>query len=188
VTFKNRILIIAATAIVYFVLYQVNIVLFGSLHYSHRVDWVFLPSGLRLTFVLLFALDGAIGIMLASTLLTYLLYFDGNYVNLFITGSLAGLAPLVARQIAIDYLKLDGDLSNLNPFGLFKVSLLFAIISPLIHQLWYFWTGRTESFITSAGVMMVGDWFGTVLVLTSVGLILPFAKSALERVKTNAAE
>lgn len=182
-TYKNRFLIVVATAIVYFVFYQVNIILFGSLNYSHRVDWVFLPSGLRLTFVLLFVANGAIGIMLASTLLTYLLYFDGSYVNLFITGSLAGLAPLVARQIAIDYLKFDKDLLNLNSYGLFKVSVLFAIISPLVHQLWYFWTGRTESFLTSAAVMMVGDWFGTVLVLASFALALRLIKPALARTK-----
>jgi hypothetical protein len=188
VTCKNRFLIVIATAIVYFVLYQVNIILFGLLNYSHRVDWVFLPSGLRLTFVLLFALNGAVGIMLASTLLTYLLCFDGSYVNLFITGSLAGLAPLVARQIAIEYLKLDEDLLNLNSYGLFKVSVLFAIISPLIHQLWYFWTGRTESFLTSAAVMMVGDWFGTVLVLASFGLTLRLIKPTLKRIKAKTIE
>jgi hypothetical protein len=182
-TYKNRFLIIAATAIVYFVLYQVNIIFFGSLNYSHRVDWVFLPSGLRLTFVLIFAIEGAVGIMIASTLLTYLLYFDGNYLNLFITGSLAGLAPLIARQIAIDYLKLDKELLNFNQYVLFKVSVLFAIISPLVHQLWYFWIGRTENFLTSAAVMMVGDWFGTVLVLGSFGLILPLIKPTLKRIK-----
>ena len=188
VTYKNRFFIIAATAIVYFVLYQVNIIFFGSLNYSHRVDWVFLPSGLRLTFVLIFALEGAVGIMLASTLLTYLLYFDGNYLNLFITGSLAGLAPLIARQIAIDYLKLDKELLNLNQYVLIKVSVLFAIISPLVHQLWHFWIGRTESFLTSAAVMMVGDWFGTVLVLGSFGLILPLIKPNLKRIKAETTE
>ena len=175
-TYKKRFLIISATAFVYFVLYQVNMTLFGSLNYSHRVDWVFLPSGLRLTFVLLFALDGAFGIMLASTLITYLLYFDGSYLNLLITGSLAGFAPFLARQIAIDYLGLNESLLNLNSFELFKVSLLFAVISPLVHQLWYFWIGRTENFLTSAAVMMVGDWFGSVLVLASFALLLPLIR------------
>ncbi len=179
VAYKNRFLIIAFTAAVYFVLYQVNMTLFGSLHYSHRVDLIFLPSGLRLAFVLLFAIDGALGIMIASTLITYLLYFDGSYLSLFITGSLAGLAPFVARHLAIDLLKLDRELSNLNPFGLFKVSVLFAIISPLIHQTWYFWTGRTENFLASAAMMMVGDWLGTVLVLACFGLLVPLVRRAL---------
>ena len=185
VTYSNRLFIVAATASVYFALYQTNLILFGALNFSHRVDWVFLPSGLRLTFVLLFALDGAIGIMLASTLLTYFLYFDGSYLNLFITGALGGLAPLLARKIAIDHLKLDENLLNLDANGLFKVSVLFAIISPLVHQLWYFWTGRTENFLTSTAVMMVGDWFGTVLVLASLGLLLRWLKSAVAKVKAN---
>ena len=100
-------------------------------------------------------------------------------------GSLAGFAPFMARQIAIDYLKLDKDLLNLRALGLFKVSVLFAIISPLVHQLWYFWTGRTENFLTSTAVMMVGDWFGTVLVLASLGLLLRWLKSAVAKVKAN---
>ncbi len=177
--YSNRFFIIPFTATVYFVLYQLNIVLFGALHYSHRVDWIFLPSGLRLAFVLLFGLDGALGIMLASTLITYLLYFDGNYLNLLISGSLAGLAPFVARRLAIDFLKLDKDLLNLNSYGLFKVSVLFAIISPLIHQLWYFWIGRTENFLASAAIMMVGDWLGTVLVLACFGLMVPVIRRVL---------
>ncbi|WP_146179003.1 MULTISPECIES: hypothetical protein [Limnohabitans] len=187
-TYKNRFFIVCTTAIVYFVLYQVNLILFSSLNYSHRVDWVFLPSGLRLTFVLLFALDGAIGIMLASTLLTYFLYFDGSYLNLLIGGSLAGFAPFIARQIAIDYFRLDKNLLNLRALGFFKISVLFAIISPLIHQLWYFWIGRTENFLTSTAVMMVGDWFGTVLVLACFGLMLPWLKPALTLIKPKAIE
>lgn len=187
-TYKNRLLIVVTTAIAYFMLYQVNNIFFASLNYSHRVDWVFLPSGLRLMLVLVFALEGAIGIVLASTWLTYLLYFDGNYLSLFITGALSGLAPFIARQIAIDFLKLDKDLLNLNQYGLFKLSLLFAIISPLVHQTWYFWTGRTENFLASTAVMMVGDWFGTVLVLAICGLIFPLIKPVLTRVNANTTE
>ena len=147
--------------------------LFGSLNFSHRVDWIFLPSGLRLAFVLLFLADGAIGIALASTLITYLLYFDGSYTSMLLNGSMAGIAPYLARQVAIHHLQLDENLKNLKAIGILKISVLFAFISALVHQLWYFWNGKTDDFIASALVMMVGDLSGTLIVLFVLKIMVP---------------
>ena len=166
----QRLAIIAVTSISYFLLYQLNMALFGSLNFSHRVDWIFLPSGLRLAFVLLFLTDGAIGIALASTLITYLLYFDGSFISMLLNGSMAGLAPFLARQVAVQYWQLDRTLNNLKTIGIFKISILFAFISALVHQLWYFWNGKTDDFIASASVMMVGDLLGTLIVLFALKL------------------
>lgn len=147
--------------------------LFGSLNFSHRVDWIFLPSGLRLAFVLLFLADGAIGIALASTLITYLFYFDGSYTSMLLNGSMAGIAPYLARHVAIHHLQLDENLKNLKAIGILKISVLFAFISALVHQLWYFWNGKTDDFIASALVMMVGDLSGTLIVLFVLKIMVP---------------
>lgn len=163
-----RLFIITGTAVSYYLLYQLNIYLFGSLNFSHRVDWVFLPSGLRLAFVLLFLGDGAIGIALASTLITYSMYFDGSYAGMLLSGSLAGVAPYTARLVAIRWFNLQENLINIKNVGLFKLSVLFAVISALMHQLWYFWNGKTRDFIDSTLVMIAGDWLGTVLVLAAL--------------------
>lgn len=163
-----RLFIITGTAVSYYLLYQLNIYLFGSLNFSHRVDWVFLPSGLRLAFVLLFLGDGAIGIALASTLITYSMYFDGSYAGMLLSGSLAGVAPYTARLVAIHWFNLQENLINIKNVGLFKLSVLFAVISAFMHQLWYFWNGKTQDFIDSTLVMIAGDWLGTVLVLAAL--------------------
>jgi hypothetical protein len=172
VSHRQRLAIIVFTSIGYFLLYRLNMSWFGSLNFSHRVDWIFLPSGLRLAFVLLFFADGAIGIALASTLITYLLYFDGNYVSMVLNGSMAGLAPYLARQVAMHYFQLDKNLKNLKVIGILKISALFAAISALVHQLWYFWNGKTDDFIASALVMMVGDLLGTLLVLFALKIMV----------------
>jgi hypothetical protein len=173
VSYRQRLAIIAITSISYYLLYRVNMALFGSLNFSHRVDWIFLPSGLRLAFVLLFLADGALGIALASTLITYLLYFDGSYISMVLNGSVAGLAPYLARQIAIHYWRLDKDLKNLKAIGILKISVLFALISALVHQLWYFWNGKTDDFLASASVMMIGDLLGTLMVLFTLKVLAP---------------
>jgi hypothetical protein len=173
VSHRQRFAIIAITSISYYLLYRLNMTLFGSLNFSHRVDWIFLPSGLRLAFVLLFLADGAVGIALASTLITYLLYFDGSYISMLLTGSMAGLAPYLARQVAVHQWQLDKNLKNLKAIGILKISVLFAFISALVHQLWYFWNGKTNDFIASASVMMVGDLLGTLIVLFALKIMVP---------------
>jgi hypothetical protein len=182
VPLQQRLAIIAITSISYFLLFRLNMTLFDSFNFSHGVDWVFLPSGLRLAFVLLFLVDGAIGIALASTLITYFLYFDGSYIAMLLNGTVAGLAPFVARYIAVQYWQLDRNLNNLKAIGIFKISVLFAFISALVHQLWYFWSGKTEDFIASTSVMMVGDLLGTLIVLfalkTLVSVFNPFHKKS----------
>jgi len=172
-SFKSRILIIAGTALAYFLLYRLNFILIGdSLNYAYRVDWIFLPSGLRLAFVLIFMREGALGIALASMLITYEQYFDGNYLKLLVSGSLAGVGPYVAWKFASVLLKLDKVMTNLSSVGLFKLAVLFAFTSAVIHQLWYFWIRANEQFLDTVVVMFVGDLIGTIMVLGFLQMLL----------------
>jgi len=175
---QQRTLIIASTAIGYFLLYQANFSLIGNtLNYAHRVDWIFLPSGLRLAFVLVFLLDGALGIALASMIITYQQYFDGDYVKLLVSGSLAGIGPYAAMQAASFILKLDEELTNLSSIGVFKLAVFFAFVSSLIHQLWYFWIGTNEQFVDTLIVMFIGDLLGSIVVLGFLQILLKGIRS-----------
>ena len=132
----------------------------------------FLPSGLRLAFILIFVVWGAVGVAIGSMLLCYFSQSDGNLVTSLGTGIVSGFAPLLARQVCIDFLKLGADLRNLSATILFKTSAVFAIFSALLHQLWYTWLGQTSNFIHSTLVMMMGDFLGTVIVLYASKFVL----------------
>ena len=110
---KNNAFIIVSTALAYFLTFYLNDYLFSSFGYSSGVAWIFLPSGLRLAFVLLFVESGAIGVALASTTVSYLYQFDGDLLTILGTGLMSGFAPWLARLICIDRLKLDINLNNL---------------------------------------------------------------------------
>jgi hypothetical protein len=69
-------------------------------------------------------------------------------------------------------LLVHASLSNLNSKTLFKLSVVFSVISALLHQVWFYWNDATENFIASSLVMAVGDWVGTVLVLATASLLL----------------
>ena len=177
-TFQNRISIVVGTALAYFFLYQLNFILIGeSLHYAHRVAWIFLPSGLRFAFVLIFMQEGAFGIALASLFITYQQYFDGNYLKLLISGSMAAIGPYVAWKFAAAFLKLDNQMTNLNSIGVFKLAAFFAFISAIIHQLWYFWIGTNEQFLDTVVVMFIGDLLGTIVVLGLLQMLLRIVRN-----------
>lgn len=166
-------MVVLVTALAYLALYRLNFLVLGdAFNYSHRVDWLFLPSGLRLAFILVFVWSGAIGIILASTYITFVSYGDGSLTYLFISGSLAGVAPLIAREMAIRWLGLERELENLRSVGLFKLAVLFAAVSSIIHQFWYFWNGTEHLFIESSVVRFLGDLLGSIVVLGTLQIFI----------------
>lgn len=157
--------IVGAVALGYFLLFLLNESLFSAMGYSEVVSWVYLPSGLRLVFVLLFVEWGALGIALASVLTGYLYQFHGDWLTVLVAGMLSGLAPWLARAMCVDAFKLDVNLENLTVRTLLKMAVVFSVISPVLHQVWYVWRGVTADFLSAVAVMAVGDFVGTMLVL-----------------------
>ena len=50
------------------------------------------------------------------------------------------------------------------------MSVVFALISATLHQLWFFYNGKTDAFLQSTLVMAIGNLLGTALVLTILKL------------------
>jgi hypothetical protein len=169
-------LITLGSALSYYVIFQLNFFLFDWLEFSNGVNWVFLPSGLRLLIILVLHTYGAVGIMVGSTYINYTLGTSDDHVYNIVTGIISGGAPLIARVISEGLLRLETNLTGLTSNGLLQLSILFAAISATLHQVWYFWIGRTENFVTSTLAMVLGDWLGTVLILSMATLMLRFIR------------
>lgn len=165
-------LITLGSALSYYVVFQLNFFLFDWLEFSNGVNWVFLPSGLRLLIILVLHTYGAVGIMVGSTYINYTLGTSDEHVFNIVTGVISGGAPLIARVISEGLLKLETNLTGLTSNGLLQLSILFAAISATTHQIWYFWIGRTQNFVASTFAMAMGDWLGTVLILSTATLML----------------
>ena len=167
-----KILFVVGCAVTYFFAFKLNSLLFESLKFSHGVNWIFLPSGLRFLFVLVLLSTGSIGITLASLALNYTNGFSDHHLLNIVTALISGFAPLLARQICVDYLRIGNTLQHVTAKLLFQISFVFALISSLLHQVWFFWNDVTENFITSSFAMAVGDWLGTTLVLATASMIV----------------
>ncbi len=68
----------AGCALAYFYAFKLNFVLFESLKFSEGVNWVFIPSGLRMLLVLVLLQTGSLGIAIASCFMLHQLH-DGQY-------------------------------------------------------------------------------------------------------------
>jgi hypothetical protein len=177
-TKRLHVSLVLVCAVIYFFAFQLNDFLFGDLQFSAGVNWVFIPSGLRLLLVLVLSQLGAIGIALASCAISYLHGSPDSHLFNLVTGVISGATPLIARYVALHTLKLNVDLSGLTGQNLFKASLLFALISAFTHQIWFVWQGATTDFIASALVMAIGDWLGTVLVLALASVMIKLYRQA----------
>ena len=163
---EARALIVLGCAVLYAYAFQLNFYLFEHFAFSQFVNWVFIPSGLQLLFVLVFLELGAMGVIAGSIFIQYMNAPDEHLFNI-VTSIVSGGAPLIGQAIAKRIFGLDITLTGFNAQLLLKVSVLFALVSPILHQIWYFLVGRIENLVTDTVVMAIGDWFGTVLVLAT---------------------
>lgn len=169
--------LVLACGIAYFYAFQLNSYWFNHwLEFSPGANWIFIPSGLRLLFVLVLATTGAAGIAISSVAINYSFGDPNAHVFNVVTGLISGAAPCLARYLSITWLNLGTQLANLTSRTFLKVSIVFAIVNALLHQIWFHWVGHTDNFASSAIAMAVGDWLGTVLVLTSASLVIRIYK------------
>jgi len=168
----QKIAIACCTAIVFAFVFELNILLFSSFEFTKGVNWIFVPSGVRLAAVLVLDVWGALGIVLGSIGVGYGQYYSGDWINAVVAGLLSGLSPLLARKFCNDFLSLKTNLDGLTGSSLLKIAAAFSVISSVMHQVWYVIHGQTQNFLTNTAVMAVGDFTGTLVVLYAARWVL----------------
>ncbi len=165
-----------ACACFYYFAFTFNRFIFNEYAFSFGVNWIFIPSGLQLVLVLIAVEDAAIGIMLASWLIGFQHYYLGSDLHTITTGIITGTSPLLARKISFDFLLIENDLKNLTFKSILQMSIIFALLSASLHQLWFFYNQVSEQFINNLFVMIIGNLTGTVLVLCFIKVAVGILK------------
>ncbi|MEN9315587.1 MAG: hypothetical protein RIS35_1980 [Pseudomonadota bacterium] len=160
------------SALAYGALFGLNQWLFGAFSFSEGVAWVFLPSGLRLLLVVVCAGAGAVGIAIASSVISVLWFFQEDPLTGVVAGLISGLAPWLARRISFALLGVREDLAGLRAGALLRMAALFALVSATLHQVWYVARGHSPDFVQGTLVMSVGDFLGALIVLYVARLAL----------------
>ena len=153
-------------ALVYALLFYVNDWLTAFLEVAPGVNWIYLPAGLRLFLVMIFGLSGAIGIAIASTLITLGRDLSDDIISVVGIGLISGFSPYLARLMVIRNLKINADLSNLNIQMIAISVLVFALLSTGFHQLWFVLIGIPSGSFSNAVAMLIGDILGALLFIS----------------------
>lgn len=132
--------------------------------YGKGVHWVYVPAGLRLCFALVMPWAGPVAVAL-GTFMMALRDPELSTVQAALNGVVSGLAPWMARQVAVVTLGLKPDLRDLDVKLLIKLCILFGLFSSTLHQAFFAWLGRDAGLDAGHIPMFVGDTLGAVLCL-----------------------
>ena len=153
----------------YTLLFYINSWITTELVFGLGVNWIYLPAGLRLFLTLIFGLPGAIGIAIASTLISYYGELSSDLAICIGTGLISGFAPYLARIFVFSNVKLESDLSNLNLQKLLLCIVIYALMSACLHQYWYATVGlENTGSVNHFAVMAIGDVMGSILLIALI--------------------
>lgn len=161
---RHRAAQVAATIALFLAMLWLNDWLFRRLEFAPGINYVYLPAGMRLLCTLLFAEDGAIGLLLVSWLVNFEFFFPDDFERAFVGGILSTAAPYLVYRIARHFFGLDATLRNLAPRHLLLLALAYALANPLLLNLWFAWRGQ-QHLLGGFAAMVIGDLTGTLIVL-----------------------
>lgn len=168
--------VVLVGAVFYATTFWLNQWLFVTIEFNHRVNWLFIPSGVRLLMVMLSDHLGALGIVLGSYLIEWL-YFDNeaDWLNL-VSPLISGGAPLLAKWTLAHWFKVGANLERLTPKILAQYALWFAGFSSTLHQIWFAIHTTAAYRIEGWIPMFIGDVMGNLFVLGLLYVVVKVAR------------
>lgn len=156
---------ITATVVAFLASLWINQELFSHTSFVRGINWVYLPSGIRLLSTLLVGFDGFVGLLVAGLLVDFLYWFPHDPVRAIAGAILGSLAPYLVYRLALEHYDLRATLTNLTPKRLLVLAVAYSVANPLFHHLWFALTGATKDWFESLFSMFVGDLSGALIVL-----------------------
>lgn len=163
-----------ATVLLFCFTLFLNELLFTKLEFVRGINWIYLPAGMRLLCILLFAEAGAVGLLLVSWGVCFLYFFPDDVLRSFVGGVIAAAAPYLVYRGAGWLAGARTSLAGLTPTRLLAYAVVFSIASPLLHHIWFALRGQ-ENLLSGFLVMAAGDLVGTLVVLYSAKAMLTLA-------------
>jgi hypothetical protein len=173
-TLRLQFAYVLATIALFLGTLAINEGLFKQLEFLPGINWVYLPAGMRLLCTLLFAEAGAVGLLVVSWAVSFLLFFPQEFDRAFWGGILGTVAPYGVYLAARHGWGLQASLANLTPRRLLVLCVAYAVASPLLHHVYFALRGQQDLW-RSFLAMFVGDLSGTLLVIYAVKGLLALA-------------
>lgn len=155
--------------------------LFASLEFSSGVNWIFLPAGVNLLLVMVLGPWAAFGLTASAALIKHQIFPEIDLLNVAVNGVIAGFGPVLALWLAKHFFRIDPTLKDRSSKTLIQLALLFSVLSAVLHQIWFAYVGQSQSLLSGAPVMALGDFLGTLIVLYILKLTLFLAELILNK-------
>lgn len=168
---------IACSAILYLGFFILNDMFFSELEFDIGVNWIFLPAGLRLLCTLLFGIEGALGIFIAALIIVHLFFPDFDVITGMGAAFISAGAPYLVYRLALAR-GMSASLEQLTPQKLGVLIVIYAIASPLLHQIWFGLRGYSADYLSGFCAMCIGDLIGTLIIVYSIKLLLAVLRIA----------
>lgn len=166
-----QVAMVLATMVLFVAMLATNEWVFNRSEFARGINWVYLPAGARLLCTLLFAEEGALGLLLVGWLTTFFYFFPDDHRRAFVGGLFNALVPYLVYRLARRLYGLQASLANLTPARLLVLILTYSIASQWIHHLWFALQGQHD-LVRGFTVMVIGDLSGTLLVIYGAKALL----------------
>ncbi len=159
-------------AVLWCMLFTLNIWWFTGLEYRDNVNWIFLPAAIRVLAVLLFGWRAVAGLFAGALLTSTLLSTQG--LQAIEVAALSALSPWVAVTLLSRLLNLSQDLQGLSFEQLTILSFAGAGLSAFAHTLHFSFHADDKHRMWDFFPMFAGDLVGTTLVLYAAHFAMRF--------------
>jgi hypothetical protein len=163
---------ITGTLIAFLVSLWINQEVFTHTSFVRGINWIFLPSGVRLLSTLLVGFDGFVGLLVGGLLMDFFYWFPHDPVRAIAGAVLGSLAPYLVYRLALERYDLKASLTNLTPKRLLILAVAYSVANPFLHHIWFALQGNTENIGESFIMMFVGDLTGALIMLYAMKGIL----------------
>ena len=152
----------------FFVFFLINQSVFEIFSVSENINWIFLPAGLRLFFILVYRHRVLVGLFLGSLLAS--VYLTQETLSPFtlclaLASTINPLIALYAMERWTPHFNLT--LQNLDLEAIMSLAIIQAFFSTTLHHLIFLGFGKTlhENFLGELLTMFFGDLFGILFML-----------------------
>ena len=174
VTALKKVMLVSGLALAWVAFFKLNMLVFSQLEHSSRAHWIFLPAALRVLWVLLFAEEGVLGLVLGAYLTLPHDASSSLPYELLLSAS-SGLGPLIAIWLCRRFFPIASNLAGLRGWHVIALSIAGAGANSVLVNGCMAIAGRWHGDLEQIATIFVGDLTGTAIVLLFLSTALSFA-------------
>jgi len=156
---KSTIIDIFVVVLTWILFYRISLWLFAYFEYNPRVNWVFLPAGIRMLAVFIFGWAGVLGLFIGSVI-TNEEELSGYVIYL---SAISAMSPMLAKRACKWWFNIPVTLQGLSGKQLLAFAVIGALTNALLSNLYFYFATEANS-LKGIIPMFVGDLLGTLII------------------------